>query len=261
MSLEIIVGSQTGSRPNPLLFVHGAWHGAWCWQAHFLPYFAARGYATRALSLRGHGASSGRERLRWTRISDYVTDLRQVVSEMPRPPILIAHSMGGLVAQKYLEDHRLPAAVLLASVPTHGAPWAALRVFRRMPLAFLRVILTLRVYPLVDTPHKAQLNLFSADLAPELLDTYARKLQDESFMAFMDMILLSRPNPRKVTTPLLVLGGATDQIFDPSEIEKTAWNYRTHADILPNMAHDMMLEPRWEAAAARIAAWLDEKKL
>ncbi len=261
MALEVIVGSQTGARPAPILFVHGAWHAAWCWQEHFLPYFAARGYATRALSLRGHGASPGRERLRWTRIADYVADVQQVVSELPHPPILVGHSMGGLVVQKYLEDHRMPAAVLLASVPTHGAIKAILRVMRREPRAFLRTNLTLSPYALVDTPHKARVDFFSPDLAPELVDKYTKRLQDESYVALLDMTLFNLPVPRKVTTPLLVLGGATDQFFDPSEIEKTAWAYRTHADILPNMAHDMMLEPRWETAAARIAAWLEEKEL
>ena len=39
--------------PSPVLFVHGAFVAAWCWDDHFLPYFAKRGYAAHALSLRG----------------------------------------------------------------------------------------------------------------------------------------------------------------------------------------------------------------
>src|SRR6202008_4139991 len=41
----------------PVLFVHGAWHGAWCWDEHFLDFFAAKGYRSLAVSLRGHGKS------------------------------------------------------------------------------------------------------------------------------------------------------------------------------------------------------------
>jgi pimeloyl-ACP methyl ester carboxylesterase len=44
-------------RPTPLLFVHGAWHGAWCWDEYFLDFFAGRGYRALAVSLRGHGNS------------------------------------------------------------------------------------------------------------------------------------------------------------------------------------------------------------
>jgi pimeloyl-ACP methyl ester carboxylesterase len=47
--LEVIdKGSVTESHPVPLLFVHGARHGAWCWDEHFLDFFADRGYACYA---------------------------------------------------------------------------------------------------------------------------------------------------------------------------------------------------------------------
>ena len=37
---------------TPVLFVHGAWHGAWCWDEHFLDFFADKGYLSLAVSLR-----------------------------------------------------------------------------------------------------------------------------------------------------------------------------------------------------------------
>lgn len=43
--LEVIdKGTCSASRPIPLLFVHGAWHAAWCWDERFLDYFADVGY-------------------------------------------------------------------------------------------------------------------------------------------------------------------------------------------------------------------------
>ena len=41
--------AEPGGRP-PLIFIHGAWHGAWCWE-RFLDYFAARGYPCYAVDL------------------------------------------------------------------------------------------------------------------------------------------------------------------------------------------------------------------
>ena len=42
--LEVIdKGPCRESGKAPLLFVHGAWHGAWCWDEHFLDFFAAQG--------------------------------------------------------------------------------------------------------------------------------------------------------------------------------------------------------------------------
>src|SRR6516164_11750402 len=81
-------------RATPLLFVHGAWHGAWCWAEHFLPYFSAKGYECSALNLRGHGRSSIKGSLRFARIADYVADVEKVAARMPAPPILVGHSMG-----------------------------------------------------------------------------------------------------------------------------------------------------------------------
>ena len=55
-SLELLrrVPSKPTRRPA-LLFVHGAYVGAWCWDVHFLRHFAARGFPSYALSLRGMG--------------------------------------------------------------------------------------------------------------------------------------------------------------------------------------------------------------
>ena len=127
---------ETDSRTNSILFVHGAWHGAWCWEEYFLPYFADKGYTSHALSLRGHGHSQKPARFRLARVADYVADVNQAVAQLAKPPILIGHSMGGLVVQKYLEQHTVPAAVLMASVPVHGVFRATLRIARRHPLAF-----------------------------------------------------------------------------------------------------------------------------
>jgi pimeloyl-ACP methyl ester carboxylesterase len=123
MDLELIEPeSSAAQRPTPLLFVHGAWHGAWCWQEYFLPYFSRAGFAVYALSLRGHGRSAGRDRLRWARVNDYMRDVESIVGRLPSHPVLIGHSMGGAVVQKYLERHAAPGGVLLASVPPAGIP-------------------------------------------------------------------------------------------------------------------------------------------
>src|SRR5262245_36364543 len=101
--LEVIEkGACSESRPAPLLFVHGAWHAAWCWDEYFLGFFADKGYRAVALSLRNHGNSS-KIKPRLCSIADYVNDVASVASSMPAPPVIIGHSMGGWVVQKYLE--------------------------------------------------------------------------------------------------------------------------------------------------------------
>ena len=122
--LEVIdKGSSTESHRVPLLFVHGACGTAWCWDEHFLDFFADKGYRAVALSLRGHGASSLSKRLNSCSIADYVDDVHAVVGKLGSPPVLIGHSVGGFIVQKYLELHDARAGVLLAdgvSAPTDG---------------------------------------------------------------------------------------------------------------------------------------------
>lgn len=114
--LEVIdKGTCSESHPVPLLFVHGAWHAAWCWDEHFLDFFADKGYRALAVSLRGHGNSPTPKPLRSCSIADYVDDVASVADSLPTRPVLIGHSMGGFIVQKYLESHEAPAGVLVAS--------------------------------------------------------------------------------------------------------------------------------------------------
>jgi len=262
MNLEVISRQPTApSHPAPLLFVHGAWHGAWCWAEHFLDYFAAQGYVAHAVSLRGHGGSPGRDRLRWTSLSDYVADVAQVACQLPTSPVVIGHSMGGVVVQKYLETDAAPAAVLLASVPPAGALATTLRIARRHPVAFAKANMLLSLYPLVSTPQLAREAFFSPSMPQEELRRYFAQIQDEAYRAFLDMLALNLPRPKRVNTPVLVIGAANDTVFHSGEVQATATAYKTQAVMFPNMAHDLMLEAGWQTVADWIIAWLSEKGL
>lgn len=262
MKLEIISKKPKGvSHEVPILFVHGAWHGTWCWEKNFMPYFAEKGYTSYALSFRGHGDSERPAHFRWMRIADYVADVAQAVARLPAVPVLVAHSMGGLVAQKYLEEHTVPAAVLLASVPVKGVTRTALRIAIRHPLAFLNANLTWSLYPIIGNLNLTREAFFSADIPPDTLSGYFNRMQDESYLAFLDMMLLNLPNPEKVRTELLIMGAENDTIFHPDEIQATAAAYGKKPEIFKGMAHDMMLEEGWQAVADRIFEWLGEKGL
>lgn len=70
MSDVIGKGRPTHQHPHPLLFVHGAFQGGWCWDANFLDFFAKRGFRVLAPSLRGHGSSATDKPLRLCSIGD-----------------------------------------------------------------------------------------------------------------------------------------------------------------------------------------------
>jgi pimeloyl-ACP methyl ester carboxylesterase len=132
--LEVIdKGSSSEAHQAALLFAHGATLGAWTWQDNFFDFFADNGYRAIALNLRGHGGSPVSKPLNKCTIADYVDDVRSVAATVPATPVLIGHSMGGFIVQKYLETGTAPAAVLVSSAPPRTWFLTGLRLARKHP--------------------------------------------------------------------------------------------------------------------------------
>lgn len=261
MNLEVITQKpKSDAHAKPILFIHGGFYAAWSWE-FFLPYFAKNGYTSHALSLRGHGNSEGAENLRWTSLSDYVSDVVQVVKQLGQPPVLIGHSMGGMIVQKYLESYQIPAAVLLASAPPSGLVPLVLRIFTRYPLEFIKANLTLNLYNLMADPDRFRSLLFSQDIPEKELREHHSQISNESYRAFVDMMFLNLPRPKKIKpTPLLVLGAKDDFMVTAREVEATARVYDTQA-IFSGVGHTMILEKDWQSVADQILDWLNGLRL
>jgi pimeloyl-ACP methyl ester carboxylesterase len=252
--LEVLSRTPSLSRnAPPLLFVHGAWHGAWCWDEHFLEYFSQRGFSAHAVSLRGHGESEGGERLRLVRMSDFVEDLEQTVNALPAAPVLIGHSLGGFVVQKYLERRQVPLAVLLASVPPSGAWRVLLRRLREQPVDVIKANLTISLWPLVSDPETAGRSLFSPEMPRSESMKHHARLQDEAVLAYLDCLFFNPVSTRRVSGPMVVIGAEHDRMIGRAEVEATAKAYGVEPIIVPGCAHDMMLDVGWREVADRIA--------
>ena len=240
-----------------MLFLHGSWHGAWCWAENFLDYFSANGIAAYAMSFRGHGESEGHDRLRFTRIRDLVADVAAVVDMLPSPPILIGHSMGGFVAQKYLEGRSLPGMVLVASAPPRGLSHSFLRLVRRDPLAVLKSSLSFSLLPMIADVDRARALFFSPSMPADQATRYCARLQDGAFLAYLDCLAFDFVKTAKISTPTLVTGGSLDAVIPPDLVAATARAYGVEPVMFETMAHDMMLEPDWRRLADTILAWAE----
>ncbi len=243
---------------TPLLFVHGAWHGAWCWDRGFLDFFAQRGWDSYALSLRNHGGSEDRGSLRWIRHHTFVADIASVANDFEAPPVMIGHSMGGYLVQKYMEKNELTGAVLMGSVPVSGTLGASRRFARRHPLRFLKLLATMSLWPVVATPALAREYLLAADTPDAAVIEIHEMLQDESYLTYLDMMGLALPKPGRTEAPVMVCAGSDDALFTVREAEKTAAAYGVAAQIFEGLPHDIMLDPNWDTAARSIARWLED---
>lgn len=235
-----------------VLLVHGAWHGPWCWDA-FRERLAHDGRDVRTVQLSGHDGRRGRL---WYRVRQYVDDVAQAAAGFGDPPAIVGHSLGGLVAQRYVETHPAPGMVLMASVPPGGTLGFTLRTVRRLPGPTATALLRVRLRQLLATPALTRHLLFSPSTPDEVVDGCYSRLQDESVLAYIDTLLFRPPRPGRVHVPVLVLGGELDGVFTVNEVRGTARAYRAAAEIFPGMGHDLMLDTGWEAVADRVDTWL-----
>ena len=231
----------------PLLFVHGMGHGAWCWQEHWMPAAAARGWSCHAVSLRAHGASGGYDRLRRWKFRDYEHDVMQTIIDLPRPPVLVGHSLGAQVVRRVLERYVAPAAVLLAPPGGPVGLRVAARIAIRHPTKFLRAVAGV---PIVMGAE----DLFGPQMDPQAAKAYEARLTPEPPLAVYESML--RPQATASRSPVLVVGGGADAIAAVSDLVATARIYGTRPHVFRDTGHDLMLEPRWHEPLDLMLDWI-----
>jgi pimeloyl-ACP methyl ester carboxylesterase len=251
--------SQTVSRETPVVLVHGAFVGAWCYQAHWLAYFARQGFRCYAPSLRGHGNSEGRAQLDYAGIGEYVSDIARVVEHLSGPaPILVGHSMGALVVQRYLEQYPASAAILLAPVPPHGLMASSWRMALGDPLLFARFGLMQSLGAAQVDTDMARRAVFSERVANADIAYYSQLIQRESQRALWEMNVFASGRPWRVPNrpPMRVISAAEDALFANAETQAVARLWQADSITMPHMGHAMMLEPDWQDVGDDITRWL-----
>jgi pimeloyl-ACP methyl ester carboxylesterase len=261
MQLEMVTREPSGSGKRvPLLLLHGAWHAASVWKDS-AGRFGERGYTVHAVSLPGHGLSPGlRARMNCHSLGDYVSALGEAVDRISPPPVVVAHSMGGAIVQKYLEKQSLPAAVLLAPIPTWGLVPTMTRLLLHHPWITLKA-LGLRPYEFVRDPQIAR-RLMIGDSNPMDFESIHAELGDESYLVFLQLMSPFHLRSRRIGSPVLVVAGGRDRLFSPWEHRQTRrripgsdWHFE------PEDAHELMCEPGFPRVVAAIDDWLRSKGL
>ena len=238
---------------TPLLFQHGAWHGAWCWQ-QWMDYFVSLGYEVHSISLPAHGKSSfNKSHINFYTFTDYLETLTKQVDAISPKPVVIAHSLGGAILQKYLENYQLPGAVLLASLPSTGILPMTLRLLRKHPIPTLNGMLKLNLYDWEKTPELAQ-DLFLNSITEIDVGTFQKQLVRETINIFPYLFSFAKVNPIK--SPVLVIAGEKDAIFTLDEEKITAEKYGAKSIVINGQAHNLMMESAWKQVADVIDNWI-----
>jgi pimeloyl-ACP methyl ester carboxylesterase len=256
-ALGVLAERPTPPTQPPVLFVHGMQAGAWAF-ANYQRFFADRGYPNYAVDLRGRPGSRAVADLGRVSMRDYVEDGLAVAAEVARlhggtRPVVVGHSMGGLIAQKMAEADAVSAAVLLCSAPPRGIVVSSPRLLSRQ-LKFLWPIV--RSKPIAGT--RADHDLLTFHRVPEAeRQALFERFGPESGRVGLELSVGAiAVDARRVRCPVLVVSAGEDRFVPPGVARRLAKKYRAPHLEFGGFAHFMVSEPGWERPAEAIERWV-----
>ncbi len=250
-----------------IFMIHGMWGGGWQWDP-FKNYFRAKGFDCEAPYLLYHDVSPDEippEELGKTSLLDYAADLESKIKGLDEKPILMGHSMGGLLSLILSGRGLAEAAVLIAPAPPAGIFAVDLSALRTFAGPISKLSWLGRSHRLsFDAAERAILNRISPG---ERRYLFERSVSDSGRAAtemgfwFLDRRMASRVKPETVKCPLLIVGAGDDRLTPPKVLRKIVRKYNEVAVYkeYPGRAHFIIREEGWEQVAVDIHDWLVER--
>jgi alpha-beta hydrolase superfamily lysophospholipase len=248
-----------------IVFVHGMYLNGASW-APWVDRACKRGFATHAPSWPFHEGSPTTLRsaidpaLGKLDFATVLGHMKSKIDALPERPVVVGHSIGGLLAQKLLADGYATAAVAISSAPPQG-------IFTLDP-----------TFTKANLPH---VNPFAGnapvEMTPErfhftFCNTMTRAESDKAFEEFV--VPESRNVPRSTLTkqahidftaphePLLFLTGDSDHLTPRALVRKNFDAYRDASSTREFVAyagrsHFICNQEGWQEVADRAFEWIE----
>jgi pimeloyl-ACP methyl ester carboxylesterase len=234
------IAAESAKFAAPMVLVHGLWCSAAVWRK-FMGYLAHRGWTCHAVNLRGHGDAGGRDAISRLSISDYTTDLQQVITACDAAPVVIGHDLGGLLALSCRD-----AAAVVALAPL--VPRAISGIANPLLSRWTARIAMFRARPLPPPRGNVGSAYFAGDVpGGAAVDSacVARELSDRGFT-------IAAGGER----PALLVAGNGDAFCPPRDVERLARRLRAQFQTIERAGHAIPWAPGWERCVAATHRWL-----
>jgi pimeloyl-ACP methyl ester carboxylesterase len=247
-----------------VVLIHGAFCGGWCF-SDMMPVLTGRGFECLAPDLPFHVPGPARTpdpQLAGQSVADYTRDMAEFVRRLPEPPVIVGHSMGGLVAQQLAAMGLAQAILLLAPAP----PWGVL------PSTAQEMVLAkglMQAAPFWDKALNPSFEVAKGDSLASLDPEAQRRIFDmfspESGLALFELFFWMFDEKRatavdtgKVTCPVRVVSGADDRVIAAATGRKIAelYSQATFAEER-GAGHLLIMEKGAAGLAGRCADWLE----
>ena len=244
--------------------VHGMWCGKWSWK-EYRAFFEEKGYRCRVPVLRHHDIDAGSKPdplLGTTSLLDYAADLQKEIEALGERPIIMGHSMGGLLAQ-ILGARGLARALVLL---TPASPSGIIALTPSVVRCFWSVLTRWGFWRQSNRPSLKESVYSMLHLMPDdeqriihsrLVHESGRAAGEIGFWP-LDPHHATKVDEKRLDCPVLVIAGSEDRITPASVVKKVAVKYKNVSSYLEfeNHAHWVLGEPGWEEIADSVEQWI-----
>jgi len=244
--------------PN-IIMIHGAFCGGWAFDTFRAP-FEAAGHVCLTPDLRGHAPGAPRSAVAGVSMADYAADVAALIRAQAAPPVLIGHSLGGLVAQLAAAHAEVQALILLAP----SAPWGIAGGSMEEAVSAVSLYALGPFWTQAIEPDYGSARGYSLDRldGPSLKAVFAQMSAEsgralwETLNWWLDPFMTTSVAKDRIRAPVLALAGERDLIHPPSTVRQTAERLGGTVRVLDGMSHWLLAEPGWEGAAGACLEWL-----
>jgi pimeloyl-ACP methyl ester carboxylesterase len=247
---------------SEIVFIHGAWVNANCWNP-IVTALRAQGYNCTAPNW-PHKDQPNDPELANIGITEILEHYKKIIGQYATPPVLVGHSFGGLFTQLLLNQGYGAAGIVLNSAPTKELLPLYLSVWQTN-LPVIRQFLFSSLMHL--TPKQFGYSFAHRSTPTEQQQIYDTYVMGETPRIFRQALTapfhnLTKVDYSKPAKPLHFLAGGDDLLCPAEQNQTNAAHYRSNlvtCQVLPNRNHGMLFQAGYKEVADHILTWLQQR--